>query len=149
MRVIGTAPQESSHLLDVVGTIDGEIEVPAGIGAALEMAFAEASIDAVSLWARVPHYVASMSYPLASAALVDSLAAVAGLSVSSKALRRSADDARERVNDLITNNPDHQTMVEDLERTVDETEGGSLGAEIPSGDELAEELERFLRGETD
>jgi hypothetical protein len=90
-----------------------------------------------------------MSYPLASSALVDSLAAVAGLSVSSKALRRSADDARERVNDLITNNPDHQTMVEDLERTVDETEGGSLGAEIPSGDELAEELERFLRGETD
>ena len=149
VRVIGTAPQESSHLLDVVGTIDGEIEVPAGIGAALEMAFAEASIDAVSLWARVPHYVASMSYPLASAALVDSLAAVAGLSVSSKALRRSADDARERVNDLITNNPDHQTMVEDLERTVDETEGGSLGTEIPSGDELAEDLERFLRGETD
>jgi hypothetical protein len=38
-------------------------------------------------------------------------------------------------------------MVERLEEAADETEGTSLGEELPSGDELAAELERFLRGE--
>jgi len=38
-------------------------------------------------------------------------------------------------------------MVEELEEVADEVEGTSLGEELPSGDELAEELERFLRGE--
>jgi hypothetical protein len=51
------------------------------------------------------------------------------------------------VDDLVTNNPDHSTRVERLEEAADETEGTSLGEELPSGDELAAELERFLRGE--
>ena len=40
-------------------------------------------------------------------------------------------------------------MVEQLEEAADETEGTSLGDELPSGDELAAELERFLRGEAE
>jgi hypothetical protein len=51
------------------------------------------------------------------------------------------------VDDLITNNPDHTTMVAQLEEAADEVEGVSLGDELPSGDELAAELEKFLRGE--
>jgi len=99
------------------------------------------------LWARVPHYVASMPYPQASAAILDALAALTGLSVDGTMLREAADEARQRVDDLVTNNPDHQIMVRSLEATTDETEGTSLGQELPSGDELAAELERFLRGE--
>jgi hypothetical protein len=38
-------------------------------------------------------------------------------------------------------------MVARLEAAADENEGTSLGEELPSGDELAAELERFLRGE--
>jgi hypothetical protein len=38
-------------------------------------------------------------------------------------------------------------MVEQLEEVADQSEGTSLGEEVPSGDELAEELEKFLRGE--
>jgi hypothetical protein len=51
------------------------------------------------------------------------------------------------VDDLVTSNPEHASMVERLEAAADETEGTSLGEELPSGDELAAELERFLRGE--
>ena len=39
-------------------------------------------------------------------------------------------------------------MVQRLEVAADQTEGTSLGEELPSGDELAAELERFLRGES-
>jgi hypothetical protein len=72
---------------------------------------------------------------------------MSGLTLDAGTLRAAADEARQRVDDLVTNNPDHSTMVERLEEAADETEGTSLGEELPSGDELAAELERFLRGE--
>jgi predicted ATP-grasp superfamily ATP-dependent carboligase len=148
VRVIATAPEASSHLLPIIGTVTGELEVPAGISAALELGFAEVDMEIVTLWARVPHYVAAMPYPQASAALIDGLARVAGLTLDASHLRASADEARQRVDDLVTNNPEHSSMVEQLEEAADETEGTSLGEELPSGDELAAELERFLRGES-
>ena len=147
VRVIGTAPAPSAYLLESVGTVEGELEVPAGIMSALEMGFAETETPVLTLWARVPHYVASMPYPQASAALLESLASVAGLTINAGALRSAADDARQRLDELVTNNPEHAMMVRSLEAAADETEGTSLGADLPSGDELAAELERFLRGE--
>ena len=149
VRVIGVAPEPSRHLLEVIGIMPGEIEVPAGIMSAVEMGCAENDVDCVTLWARVPHYVASMPYPQASAALLDAVAAAGGLTISSAPLRDAADDARRRVDELVTNNPDHESMVADLEQHVDDDEPTSLGVEIPTGDELAEELERFLRGEAE
>lgn len=147
VRVIGTAPESSAHLLPLVGTVSGELEVPAGISTALELGFSEVDMDVLTLWARVPHYVASMPYPQAAAALIDGLARIAGLTLDASQLRASADEARRRVDELVTNNPDHSSMVEQLEEAADEVEGTSLGEELPSGDELAAELERFLRGE--
>lgn len=149
VRVIGTVPQASVHLLPLVGTVTGELEVPAGISAALELGFAEVDMDIITLWARVPHYVASMPYPEAAAALIDGLARIGGLTLDSGHLRSSADEARQRVDDLITNNPDHTSMVQQLEQVADQDEGTSMGDQLPSGDELAAELERFLRGEGD
>jgi predicted ATP-grasp superfamily ATP-dependent carboligase len=147
VRIIGTAPASFAYLLENVGTVEGELEVPAGIMTALEMGFAETETPVVSLWARVPHYVASMPYPQASAALLDKLASVAGLTVNAGPLRSAADEARLRVDELVTNNPDHSAMVRSLESAADEEEGHSLGDVLPSGDELAAELEKFLRGE--
>ena len=148
VRVIGTAPAQSAHLLSVVGTMAGEIEVPAGISAALELGFAEVDMDVITIWARVPHYVASMSYPQAAAALIDGLARISGLTLDASELRASAEEVRQRVDDLITNNPDHGSMVEQLEQVADADEEHPI-EELPSGDELAAELERFLRGESD
>ena len=147
IRVIATVPEASAHLLPLVGTVTGELEVPAGISAALELGFAEVDMDIITLWARVPHYVASMPYPQAAATLIDGLARIAGLTLDASHLRASADEARQRIDDLVTNNPEHRAMVQQLEEAADETEGTSLGEELPSGDELAAELERFLRGE--
>jgi predicted ATP-grasp superfamily ATP-dependent carboligase len=147
VRVIGTAPEASSHLLALVGSSTGELEVPAGISSALELGFAEVDMDIITLWARVPHYVASMPYPQAAVSLIDALARISGLTLDAGLLRASAEEARSRVDNLITNNPEHRSMVEQLEEAADETEGTSLGEELPSGDELAAELERFLREE--
>jgi len=52
------------------------------------------------------------------------------------------------VDELIAANPEHVAIVRSLESTVDATEGNPLGVdELPTGDELAAELEQFLRRE--
>jgi predicted ATP-grasp superfamily ATP-dependent carboligase len=148
VKLAATAPPASEELVTRVGIVQGELEVPAGVLAALELAFGEAGIDAVSLWARVPHYVAAMPFPEASAALVEGVASIAGLVLDASSLRGAADSSRRQVDELIAGNPEHLSMVRRLEESIDASEGNALGVdEMPTGDELAAELERFLRGE--
>ena len=148
VKLAATAPVQSAELVRRVGVVQGELEVPAGVLAALELGFGEAGIDAVSLWARVPHYVAAMPFPDASAALIDGLASVAGLVLDSSTLHGAADSSRRQVDELIAGNLEHLAMVRKLEESVDASEGNALGVDqLPSGEEIAAELERFLRGE--
>jgi proteasome assembly chaperone (PAC2) family protein len=148
VRLAATAPAGSSHLIEQVGIVQGELEVPAGVLSALELAFGDRGTPTVSLWARVPHYVAAMPFPEASAALIEGLSSVAGLTIDASALRRAADSSRRQVDQLISDNAEHQAMVRKLEENIDASEGNAMGVgEVPSGDEIAAELERFLRGE--
>ena len=70
-----------------------------------------------------------MPFPEASAALIDGLAAVAGLSLDSSALRRAADSSRRQVDQLIADNSEHQAMVRKLEESIDASEGNAMGVE--------------------
>ncbi|HZN14470.1 MAG TPA: PAC2 family protein [Acidimicrobiales bacterium] len=143
IRLAATA--SSPELASQVGFVSGTIDVPAGIQAVLEQAHAEAGIPALGLWARVPHYAAAMPYPAASAALVDALALVAGLSFSSDELAAAAVITSQRVDQLIASSDDHKQMVRQLEEQIDVAEPQPDLRNLPSGDELAAELERFLR----
>lgn len=148
VRLAATAPQSSAELVERVGVVQGELEVPAGVLSAIELRLGEESVPTVSLWARVPHYVSAMPFPLASAALVDGLASLSGLVLDSRDLRAAGDRARGQVDELIAGNAEHLSMVRKLEEAIDSSEGNALGLdEVPSADELAAELERFLRGE--
>ncbi len=148
VRLAATAPPSSAELLAQIGVVQGQLEVPAGVSSAIEIALGEAGVPTLSLWARVPHYVSAMPFPMASAALVDGLAAVSGLQLDSSSLRAAGDRARSQVDELIAGNPEHVAMVAKLEEAIDSSEGNALGLEeVPSADELAAELERFLRGE--
>lgn len=147
VRLASTATQR--HLAEMVGFVPGTIDVPAGIGAALEVALAAADIEAVGLWARVPHYVSAMPYPAAAAALLDGVATLAGIELDTRELHAAAALASARIDELITNSEEHTALVRQLEAAVDL---GEMGApldptDLPSGDEIAAELERFLRGE--
>jgi hypothetical protein len=146
IRLAATAPPASADLVPRVGVVQGEIDVPSGVWGAMELAFGEAGITAVGLWARVPHYVAGMAFPAASAALLDGLAGLTGLSIDSTDLHTAADASRRQVDELITRSPEHNELVRQLERNVDATEGNPLDiGQVPTGDELAAELERYLR----
>ncbi|MHB8244018.1 MAG: proteasome assembly chaperone family protein [Acidimicrobiales bacterium] len=145
VRLAATA--STPEIAQLVGYIDGTIEVPAGGQAALERAFAIGGIPSVGLWARVPHYVSAMPFAPASLALLDGIAAVSGLVIDSQVLADAAEAARQRVDELIEQSDEHSAMVRQLETNVDVLEGGPrlVERDMPSGDEIAAELERYLR----
>lgn len=137
-----------------VGYVPGSIEVPAGIGDVIGIACSALGIRSVGLWARVPHYVAGMPFAPGAVALIEGLSALSGLAVDLDELRKSAETARRRVDDLIAASDEHAGLVRRLEEVVEANEesAGSLGelapdGRLPSGDEIAAELERFLHGE--
>ena len=149
VRLASTVPPESADLVGRVGTVQGTLEVPAGVQAALEVALGQAGVPVIGLWARVPHYVSAMPYPEASAALIEGLCAVTGIVLDTVELRTAGESSRLQVDELIGANPDHVDMVRRLEAAIDSEEGTPMGLDqdLPSGDEIAEELEQFLRGE--
>jgi proteasome assembly chaperone (PAC2) family protein len=126
------------------------IDVPAGVQAAIERRATDVGLPAIGLWAQVPHYVAAMPYPAASVALLEGLGDIAGVRVDSPTLRQEMETTRERIDMLIGENDEHVRMVQQLEAAADSEHspeaGTGLGAgPLPSGDELAAELERYLR----
>lgn len=149
VRLAATAPPASQDLIGAVGTVPGALDVPSGIWNVLELGFGDAGIPAVGLWARVPHYVSGMAFPAASAALLDGLGQVTGLAFDSAALHAAGDVAIRQVDDLIARSDEHTAMVHKLEANVDAVEGNALAVgSIPTGDELADELQRYLRLES-
>jgi hypothetical protein len=145
------ATASDSQLAQQIGFVSGTIEVPAGIQAAIERACSKKGIPSIGLWARVPHYVAAMPFPAASLALLDGLAGLSGLVIDSDVLAGSAEAARRKVDELIAQSGEHQAMVRQLEQQIDELEGSPMPFDdrpVPSGDEIAAELERYLRGES-
>ncbi|HUQ62305.1 MAG TPA: PAC2 family protein [Acidimicrobiales bacterium] len=145
------ATATSSELAKEVGVVSGSLDVPAGVLVAIERRFAELEIPAVGLWARVPHYAAPWPYPEASLLLLEGLTQVSGLAIDISALRDAAESTRQRLDDLIANSAEHTAMVQQLEARAD-AEANDLApngwGDLPSGDDLAAEVERFLRDET-
>ena len=146
-RLAATAT--SPEIAAQVGQLRSTLDVPAGALAAIERACADAELPATGLWAQVPHYVSAMPYPDAAASLVEGFAALAGLRFDATPLREAARVLRVRLDGLVADNPEHQAMVTQLEASVDAElaagSGSSFGGQVPSGDELAAEVERFLR----
>jgi proteasome assembly chaperone (PAC2) family protein len=152
-----TATASNVEVAARVGYLPGRMDVPAGIQAAIEEAAALAGIPALGLWARVPHYVAANSYPGAAAALLNGLAELAGLAIDTSELDRAADELRARINGAVEANDEHRASLRQLEADFDaavasgtgitalgRSLGGSLGG-LPTGDELAAEVEEFLQ----
>ncbi len=144
----------SADLAERLGYLRNSVDVPAGVEAAIERRCAEIGMPAVGLWAQVPHYAAAMPYPPASIALIDGLGEVAGLSLRVDSLRQAAAEHVARLDELVSQSDEHREMLRQLEaqadaETAESSESTSLApinqSDLLSGDDLAAELERYLR----
>jgi proteasome assembly chaperone (PAC2) family protein len=121
-------------------------EGPTGIVGVLHAACSEAVLPSASVWASVPHYVASATSPKATLALLRKLEMLVGVSVDVSELESAAEEYEHQVSLAVQSDPDIQAFVERLEQRAAENEDSALEpGELPSGDSLAREFQRFLR----
>jgi PAC2 family len=121
---------------DEEGEPEGLLRVPAACVSAVEWTIAQNGIPAVGFWAQVPHYAS----PYAAGAIALIRRIETHLTVTIGAGELEEEDARQRaaMQEIIAANPEAQAYLERLESMAGEQE-------IPEGENIAEEVERFLR----
>ncbi len=144
-RVTGASTDD--ELVRRLGLATSRYEGPTGIVGVLHDACRARTVPSVSLWAPVPHYLAAPPNPPATLALLERVGALCRLDLDLRGLRRTADAWRGKVDEVTAADEDVRGYVATLEERYDaeSTDAEAWGADLPSGDELADELERFLR----
>ncbi|WP_288785074.1 proteasome assembly chaperone family protein [uncultured Microbacterium sp.] len=126
-------------------------QVPATMGHLLELRLAEAGQAVAGFVLLVPHYLADTEYPAAAIAGLDTLSVATGLVFDADEIRDENRDYLAKVDDQVEGNSELTAMLHTLEERYDAYMAGSTLAQpiihtgdLPSADELAAELERFL-----
>ena len=143
VQVTGTAVDPS--LIKRLKLFRSRYEGPTGIVGVLHDAFARAGIPSASLWAAVPHYLAVSPNPKAALALVERATELIGAPADIDDLTRATSTYEERVSEIVATDDDVQAYVRLLEERTDDERDGIDPSDIPSGEDLAAELERYLR----
>ena len=146
-----TAHATRRQLIEDYPVYWAEMRIPGSVPALIELRMGEAGVDALGVAAHVPHYLAQGTFPAAALTLLEELDRSTGLHVPTEALREAAETNRTEIDEQIARTPENVAVVAGLEEQYDSftaaREGtGLLGAagEVPSGEQLASELERFL-----
>ncbi len=128
----------------------GALEVPGHLAGLLELTLGRAGHDAMGFAAHVPHYLAAGEHPRAALALLEAVSSATGLVLPLDALREAADRTDIETSAQIESSPENAEAVRALEAQYDAfvSQRTSLladeGGELPSGDEIAEQVEQFL-----
>jgi len=138
-------------LVDAAPSWFGTVRIPAGYPVLLERRLGESGQDAVSFAVHVPHYLSQSRYVPAAVTLLEHLQRATGLQLDVAALAQPAAEALDEVSTKVEESAEVAALVTALERQYDAFTS-SAGREnllagtsrLPSGDEIAAELERFL-----
>jgi hypothetical protein len=125
--------------------------VPATVGHLLQFRFAEAGAKIAGFALLIPHYLGDTEYPAAALAAMDSITVATGLVFDGDGIREENREYLTKVEDQVSGSDDLSRMLEGLEERYDSYMAGATQAtpiihtgDLPSADELAAELERFL-----
>lgn len=115
---------------------------PIGVSLALQDGLGEADIPSVGLWAEVPHYIAASPHPEGALGMVRLLSGALTTKVDTTELEAAATLHRQQVDEAVTEHAEAVEMVRALEEHVD---SGGRAEDLPTGEDLAAEIERYLR----
>ncbi len=145
VRITGssTDPELSARLHLSTSRYEG----PTGIVGILNDACRREGLPAVSLWANVPHYLSTTPNPKAMHALVRRTTNLLDCPLDLHDVEAAVRDFETKVAEVIANNPSVAAYVRQLEEREPEEgeESPRRGSELPSGEQLVQELEQFLR----
>jgi proteasome assembly chaperone (PAC2) family protein len=135
-------------MIEQLGFEDVAYEGPTGVLGVFHGICRERGLSAASLWAAVPHYAAAVPNPKAGLALLRRLEGIVGIAVEASELEEAADQFESQVSQAVAANPEIREMVERLEEQQDEVAGFSQ-EDVPSGDAIADDFQKFLRQQSD
>jgi proteasome assembly chaperone (PAC2) family protein len=134
------ATATSAELLSEVGGSPIDYVGPSGMHSTLQVMLGEAGIPTVGFWAQVPHYVAATPSPPAVRALLGALRHFMAIETEPGALDDQVDTYVRLVDESVAERPELAEAI----RAID----ARPADELPSADELAAEIERFLRDQS-
>ena len=130
-------------LVERLGLSRSNYEGPTGIIGVIHDACRRRGMTSASLWAAVPHYVAAVPNPKAALALLRRLEGFTGLEVDASELEDAIERYERQVNRAVAANPEIEELVQRLEEEQDTSP--ELIEDVPSGDAIARDFQRFLR----
>ena len=157
VKITGTA--HDAELAVRLGLARSRYEGPTGIVGVLHDQLSRSGVPSVSMWAAVPHYVGRNPSPPAALALVQRASALLGVPVDTIELQAAAAEYLTEVDDVIEADEEALEYVRSLEAAEDEPVAhdplllGELrrpedeGVTMAGADQLAAEVERFLRNQ--
>ena len=128
------------NIAERLGVSVSKYEGPTGILGIVQDGCMRRGIDAISLWAAVPHYASASPSPKASLALINALEDFLDSTIPLGDLPQESDEWEKSVDELAAEDSDVAEYVKALEESKD-------AADLPdiSGDTIAKEFERYLR----
>ncbi len=117
---------------------EGLLRVPGSAVNLIEFTLGSHGIPSVGFWAQVPHYI-SGPYPAAAVALTERLSRHLGVDIPLGSLVEAAQSQREQLDALVSAQPETAAHIERLEQILPDIQN------VPSGESIAAEIERFLR----
>ena len=125
-RELGVEPSQYEGITGILGVIGDEAR--------------NRELNALSLWAAVPHYVSTTPSPKATLALIETLEEHLGLKLPLGNLKERATIWESSVDRMAAEDSEVGDYVRELERSKDDDE-----LREATGDSIAKEVERFLR----
>lgn len=139
------ASSQNEQVREAHGLERSLYEGPVGILTVFEHFAENAGIPTASLWASVPHYVASATpSPKVTLALLDRLEELTGVDVDRTLLRSEAAAWEASIDAAASKDEDMAEYIRQLERTRDTWDSPEA-----SGDAIAQAFERYLRRRDD
>ena len=142
-HVVGSSTNDG--LVRALGLSRPQYQGVTGLVGVLQERLDTAGIPAVSLRVGVPHYLGNAKHPQSSAALLAHLEHVLGVPTGHATLAEDAMRWRSLHDEAVAEDEQAAPYVMMLEHDYDRR----MEAAMPSGDDLAAELEKFLRDQRD
>jgi len=142
LRVSSTA-SDPSMLVGREHT-SGLIRVPVGVQVAITEELEKFDVPSHGLYAQVPYYLASHDYPQAAIGLLSVFGELTGLRFDDSHLQAQLPEANAAIDLIFEESPSLSQVITKLESRYDELKRLE-NDELPSGDQIEEELQRYLR----
>ncbi|MEA2509903.1 MAG: hypothetical protein QOG21_1985 [Actinomycetota bacterium] len=128
----------SEELMKGAAPTEGLLRVPAAAVSLIEWTLAEIGIPAVGFWAQVPHYAAPFAG--GAIALIRRVESHLSITIGAGSLEEEDESQRQTLQQIFSANPEASSYLERLESIMGQQP-------VPEGEDIAEEVERFLRNQ--